>query len=482
MGRKAVGSSRQIKSGGVIKYQPRVRGVPLGTGTLYDTFEASEKARIAFLEFEAAAAAKNPPQKGVRKVVVLRNGAEKYYFKPRRDANSRSDLQNEESIFRTNFGALPGDKTEGGEYAYEDVCDFIDKPAHSVRFSHIQEWVNKISVREALSAITVGRIAGQNKRVVLRATGKRVTVKTVKNAIGLLHRIFQKLVANSDETRVIANPVLREQLEIPTDVGQVVEHETWTYLTLKEIDRVLAELPYDTTLTPTKDRKKKLRLLRKRANQAKKRAFFLTAIYAGLRKGELCGLRWRHVIFGQLPVHGVFETETPQILVRFSYNGPPKTEHARRETRMLPPVRQAMLDWKEESDALKRAAGRIPSLDDLVFPSDHGGCYSKSWDYSWADRSYKKNGKMIVVPGFRSRIGIRPEVTFHCLRHTCASMLMMGGFGMPKLALEDVKGWLGHSDISVTQRYAHFVPSMLDGQIAQIYTFPVPATAAGDDD
>ena len=48
---------------------------------------------------------------------------------------------------------------------------------------------------------------------------------------------------------------------------------------------------------------------------------------------------------------------------------------------------------------------------------------------------------------------VRKEVTFHCLRHTCASMLVMGGFGLGYSGdVYKISRWLGHSSIKVTQR------------------------------
>lgn len=49
-----------------------------------------------------------------------------------------------------------------------------------------------------------------------------------------------------------------------------------------------------------------------------------------------------------------------------------------------------------------------------------------------------------------------PDVTLHTLRHTCASRLVQGGMDLYR-----VKEWLGHSSITVTQRYAHLSPSNL---------------------
>ena len=47
----------------------------------------------------------------------------------------------------------------------------------------------------------------------------------------------------------------------------------------------------------------------------------------------------------------------------------------------------------------------------------------------------------------------RLQVTFHCLRHTAASLMVAEG-----VPLFDVAKILGHSTLAVTMRYAHFAP------------------------
>ena len=56
--------------------------------------------------------------------------------------------------------------------------------------------------------------------------------------------------------------------------------------------------------------------------------------------------------------------------------------------------------------------------------------------------------------------GLHPDVTLHTLRHTCASRLVQGGMDLYR-----VKEWLGHSSITVTQRYAHLSPKHLEDGI-----------------
>lgn len=56
----------------------------------------------------------------------------------------------------------------------------------------------------------------------------------------------------------------------------------------------------------------------------------------------------------------------------------------------------------------------------------------------------------------RSRAGLGPEVTFHCLRHSFASWLINDG-----VDLYTVGRLLGHSSTQTTARYAHLVQATL---------------------
>lgn len=49
-----------------------------------------------------------------------------------------------------------------------------------------------------------------------------------------------------------------------------------------------------------------------------------------------------------------------------------------------------------------------------------------------------------------------PDVSLHILRHTCASRLVEAGVDLYR-----VKEWLGHSTITMTERYAHLKPDAL---------------------
>ncbi|MFO8099632.1 MAG: tyrosine-type recombinase/integrase, partial [Salinibacter sp.] len=63
---------------------------------------------------------------------------------------------------------------------------------------------------------------------------------------------------------------------------------------------------------------------------------------------------------------------------------------------------------------------------------------------------------------YRKMAGLPEDVSFHTLRHTCASFLVMGG-----VPIHTVKKMLRHSTIEVTKRYAHLDPASFKNQVEE---------------
>lgn len=180
--------------------------------------------------------------------------------------------------------------------------------------------------------------------------------------------------------------------------------DTWTYLTPAEIGRLLTHevLP------------------------AYQRAVFSFAIYTGARQGEIFGLHWRDVHFDER-----------RVVFRYSWRGPRKNGRVL-HVPLLEPALETLRSWRSIRPSLPNA---------LVFPAEDGSIHTKGYDAQWADR-------------WRAAAGMRPDVCFHDFRHTCAASLVSGAWGRP-WRLEEVKDFLGHSSITVTQRYAHLTPAAL---------------------
>lgn len=279
------------------------------------------------------------------------------------------------------------------------AAPFAAKPLEGITRAEIRDWVHGLLRRRATKALRT-RDGIQHSK-----TGRTLSSQTVKHVLNLLRRALQEAM---DDGLVAANPAAG--ISVPSrSTGEA----TWTYLEQDEIDRIAQceGLP------------------------EQRRLIFEVAIYTGLRAGELWGLRWVDVDL---------DGEVPGIIVRHSRKGPTKNGKIRRLP-LLPRAAAALSRWRE----LSNSRG-------LVWPADHGGCHAEGYDAGWADVKLKDSTR----DGFKTKAGIIRRVRFHDLRHTCASHLVSGTWGRA-WRLEEVCEYLGHSAITVTQRYAHLAPGAL---------------------
>jgi integrase len=169
-------------------------------------------------------------------------------------------------------------------------------------------------------------------------------------------------------------------------------------------------------------------------------ALLFTALRAGLREGELAGLQWGDVQFG--------ETEADSeryILVQRKYDRrwsrqmlTPKSRKSRRVD-MSRVLRRALLELRGQQAA--SVEGRHERVEGLVFPSD-------------ANTPIEMNNfvQRVFAPPL-TRAGLR-KIRFHDLRHTFGSLLIQAG-----ASLAYVRDQMGHSSIQVkVDIYGHLVP------------------------
>lgn len=151
------------------------------------------------------------------------------------------------------------------------------------------------------------------------------------------------------------------------------------------------------------------------------------AAYTGLRRGEICDLRW-----------GAVDLQNGFLLVESTDDFDTKTG------------KSARIPLVDEAEAvLKRLASQRSGSDpdDYVFT----GANSSGLYPDYVSHRFRHYRKLAGLPG---------NISFHSLRHTCASMLVMGG-----VPLHTVKEMLRHSTIEVTRRYAHLAPETFKDQV-----------------
>jgi integrase len=156
------------------------------------------------------------------------------------------------------------------------------------------------------------------------------------------------------------------------------------------------------------------------------RALVLVAAYAGLRWGELVGLRVKRVdlLHGRITV----TEQATEIDGQFTW-GPPKTEAGRR-TVTLPAVAAAAL-----AEHLSTYSQAGP--EGLVFTSTEGGLLRRS---NFNRRVWRPATRAAGVAGLR----------FHDLRHTSATLSIAAGASTRELMAR-----MGHSSSAAALRYQH---------------------------
>ena len=155
-------------------------------------------------------------------------------------------------------------------------------------------------------------------------------------------------------------------------------------------------------------------------------ALYATAVYTGMRLGELAALRWTDINWnGRL------------IAVQRSHEGLTKSGRMRRVP-ILDPLLPILREWRM----------RNPSH--LVFPNRDGEQHEPS-----ARIFQERLHDVLDAAGFeRPTEGrYRHAINFHSLRHTFASHWAMNGGDMFRLQKA-----LGHQSIQMTMRYAHLQP------------------------
>lgn len=419
MGRKATGSIKH-RNGKSLAF---LRDEYLGT---YPNDAAAQERIDAALEMDAGRVADSLAAHG------------EAWMKDRDEAGETRGMAEEWSVWTNHVEPAP----------------FYDRPAKTVTARDVTKYLRTLARKPKTRVRRAKGAADGHVRITL---DEPLGPQTVKHARRLLRQAFQVMV---DDGIIPANPVLGAKLPKTAEVEE--ENEEWSFCFVEEVAALFAAIeaivPGDARARARMQPRTLARLEQRRCFY---RAVYALAVYGGLRQGEIFGLDWGDIYF---EARGVGDRSNSVRVRRTRMGLAPKSESSKRWVPMLPPLRAALEAWRTHGGVIK--VGK-------VFPADGaagqghaglGGYFGRSYDAAWNRR-------------FRALATPRDYVTFHDLRHTCASHLIMGSWGLPLTPLE-VAEWLGHSDLKTTQRYMHLAPGALEELVAKMGRGVTKAEAA----
>lgn len=168
-------------------------------------------------------------------------------------------------------------------------------------------------------------------------------------------------------------------------------------------------------------------------------ALFTLAISSGLRQGEMLGLRWEDLDLERGEARVARTVDTSQGYVRY---GTPKTGKGRMVSLTDDTVAALRAHRKRQLEERVQAAEWKDER--LVFASVSGDVIRRPVLYDFFQRLLRREGL--------------PKMTFHELRHTCATLLLEGN-----VRSRVVQEMLGHADIRMTLgTYSHATRGMQD--------------------
>jgi integrase len=184
------------------------------------------------------------------------------------------------------------------------------------------------------------------------------------------------------------------------------------------------------------------------AHEHPQEALFILALATGMRRGELLGLKWQDINFteGTLQVRRVL-SRTPTRMAeekgQHYMEAEPKTAKSRRNILLPPFAIEALKQHHIRQLEARRKAGDTWQDHDYVFCSPVG-------------RHLNPGHDVLVQLKILLQKAELPDIRFHDLRHSVATMLLSTGVH-PKIVQEI----LGHSQISMTMdTYSHVLPTM----------------------
>ena len=299
------------------------------------------------------------------------------------------------------------DNLKLGEYLGRWLTDSVRDTVRPTTFERYEQVV-RLHIRPVLGKVKLKNLTAAHVRGLYRhKLDAGLSPRTVQYVHVTLHKVLKQAIADGliprNATEAVKPPQVRREEMQPLTAEQV-------------------------------------KVLFQAAKGDRLEALYVLAVTTGLRQGELLGLRWDDIDLevGTLQVRRTLTT---------AKGGPvlsaPKTKGSRRTVKLSPTALEALRSHLARQLEEIDRVGSLWREKGLIFAAEVGEPLRRQYVTA---RRFK--------PLLR-RAGL-PEIRFHDLRHTCATLLLSENVN-PKVVSE----MLGHATIAITlDTYSHVLPTM----------------------
>jgi integrase len=303
----------------------------------------------------------------------------------------------------------------------DEWLESVIKPHKRLRTYDTYQNTLEKHIKPALGQYRLCDLRASHLQLYYQARSADLSLATLQTHHAILHSalkaaVFQDLIPRNAASLVIGKPRRKEKHE-------EIIHNCW------EADEARQFL--DTA----------------KANGSQAAALYTLALDSGMRKAELCGLQWKDLDMDQRRVSVVRQ------LVKIGHEpmfGPPKNGKVR------------TVDLDERTIDLLRKHKAAQAAQRLLLGTaykDHGLVFTRHFGQPvlMNNLGQREYARLLEQSGVK-------KITFHGLRHTCATLALKAGIPVKVVAER-----LGHMRIEMTLNvYAHALPSMQQEAAAKL--------------
>jgi integrase len=331
----------------------------------------------------------------------------------RRTVSGKTKTENRAKLTRAKAEAGGGvafdaGKQTLGDYLERWLNDSVKNTVKPITFESYERQV-RVHISPALGHLKLGRLSPANVQALY---GRKLDAGMSPSSVRQTHAVLHRALEQAKRWRLVSENVAA-------------------------------------ATTPPRPRKKEIepldnrqaRALLEAARGERLEALFVLAVTAGLRIGELLGLKWEDTDLERGTVRVARTLSAAKSGPRFTT---PKSGRGR-SIALTEGATIALRGHRRRQTEERLRVGTLWEDQGLVFPSTTGRPLSR-------DAVYRRSFAPLL-----KRAGL-PRITLHDLRHTCATLLL--GQGMNPKYVQEL---LGHASVAMTlDRYSHWVPSMGD--------------------